>query len=60
MSDSDAYKHAVETCIRERILSDYLEKKGSEVINMLIAEYDYDLDIEVQKIILSLEEEIEP
>ena len=60
MSDSDAYKHAVETCIREGILSDYLEKKGSEVINMLIAEYDYDLDIEVQKIILSLEEEIEP
>lgn len=49
MSDSDAYKHAVETCIRQGILVDYLEKKGSEVINMLIAEYDYDLDIEVQR-----------
>lgn len=47
--DADACKHAVEECIRQGILSDYLKKKGSEVINMLIAEYDYDLDIEVQR-----------
>lgn len=47
--DTDAYKHAVEECIRLGILSDYLKKKGSEVVNMLIAEYDYDLDIEVQR-----------
>lgn len=31
------------------ILTDYLKKKGSEVVNMLIAEYDYDLDVEVQR-----------
>jgi hypothetical protein len=32
-----------------RILSDYLKKRGSEVFNMLIAEYDYDMDIKVQR-----------
>jgi len=36
-------------CIRTGILADYLKKKGSEVLNMLIAEYDYDMDIEVQR-----------
>ena len=45
----EPYKCAVEECIGEGILSDYLSKKGSEVVNMLIAEYDYDLDIEVQR-----------
>lgn len=45
----DAYKHAIEECINKGILSDYLSRKGSEVINMLIAEYDYDMDIEVQR-----------
>ena len=45
----EAYKHAVEECIRRGILADYLKKKGSEVVNMLTAEYDYDLDIEVQR-----------
>ena len=33
----------------KRNLSDYLRRKGSEVVNMLIAEYDYDMDIEVQR-----------
>lgn len=47
--DTDAFKHAVEKCIEQGILKDYLEKKGSEVVNMLIAEYDYDMDIEVQR-----------
>lgn len=47
--DSDAFKHTVEECIRSDILADYLKKKGSEVVNMLIAEYDYDMDIEVQR-----------
>ena len=47
--DVDAHEHAVKECIRNGILVDYLTKKGSEVINMLIAEYDYDLDIEVQR-----------
>lgn len=47
--DSDAFKHTIEQCIDSGILADYLKKKGSEVINMLIAEYDYDMDIEVQR-----------
>lgn len=45
----EPYKCAVEECIRCGILADYLRKKGSEVTNMLIAEYDYDMDIEVQR-----------
>ena len=32
-----------------RILVDYLERRGSEVVNMLTAEYDYDMDIMVKK-----------
>lgn len=47
--DNNAYKHAIEDCIRQGVLADYLKRKGSEVLNMLIAEYDYDLDIEVQR-----------
>lgn len=47
--DSESFKHAVEECIKQGILKEYLEKKGSEVVNMLIAEYDYDMDIEVQR-----------
>lgn len=47
--DTDVFRHTVEECIHSGILADYLKKKGSEVINMLIAEYDYDMDIEVQR-----------
>ncbi len=46
---SYAYKNAIEECMKTGILADYLKKKGSEVVNMLIAEYDYDLDVEVQR-----------
>lgn len=45
----DACQRAVEECIKKGILEDYLRRKGSEVVNMLIAEYDYDMDIEVQR-----------
>lgn len=45
----DPFKSAIEECIQAGILSDYLKKKGSEVRNMLVAEYDYDMDIEVQR-----------
>lgn len=47
--DSDAFRHTIEECIDSGILADYLKKKGSEVMNMLVAEYDYDMDIEVQR-----------
>ena len=45
----EPYKEAIESCIRDGILIDYLESRGSEVRNMLIAEYDYDMDIEVNR-----------
>ncbi len=42
-------QNAVDECIKRGILSEYLRKKGSEAVNMLIAEYDYDMDIKVQR-----------
>jgi len=47
--DPDAIKHAIERCIEQGILADYLKKRGSEVVNMLIAKYDYETDIRVQR-----------
>lgn len=47
--EQDYFRKAIEECIKRGILKEYLERKGSEVLNMLIAEYDYDLDIEVQR-----------
>ena len=47
--DQEAYKHAIEECIEKGVLADYLKRKGSEVMNMLTAEYDYEKDIEVQR-----------
>ncbi len=40
---------AIKECIEKDILADYLLKKSNEVINMLMAEYDYETDIEVQR-----------
>lgn len=40
---------AVQRCIDEGILADYLKRNSTEVRNMLIAEYDYDTDIRVKK-----------
>ena len=45
--DVKPYKHAIEECIEKGILADYLKRKGSEVVNMLTAEYDYETDIEI-------------
>ena len=47
--EEDAYEHAIKECIRQGILADCLTKRGSEVVNMLVAEYDYEMDIEVQR-----------
>ena len=41
-SQANPLEVAVQQCIQEGILREYLLRKGSEVINMLIAEYDYD------------------
>ena len=45
----DAYKIAMQECISQGILKEYLQRKGSEVCNMLIADYNYELDMEVQR-----------
>ena len=45
----DPFKTAIETSIQTGILSDYLERKATEVKNMILTEYDYDTDIAVQR-----------
>ena len=47
--EENAYEMAIKECIERGILTEYLKKKGSEVIYMLKAEYDYEMDIEVQR-----------
>lgn len=47
--EPEAYTKAVKECIEQEILKEYLERKGSEVCNMLIADYNYELDMEVQR-----------
>ena len=39
---------AIEEAISKNILADYLTRNGTEVRNMLQAEYDYDLDMKVK------------
>ncbi|UTC62856.1 Rpn family recombination-promoting nuclease/putative transposase [Treponema sp. OMZ 787] len=43
------FTNAVKICIEKGILKEYLTRKSREVINMLVAEYDYDTDIAVQR-----------
>ena len=45
----EPYRKAIDECIEKGILADYLRKKGSEVVNMLMSEYNYEQDIEVQR-----------
>ena len=47
--EEDSLKKAINECIANGILADYLERKGSEVTNMLIAEYDYEEDIRANR-----------
>ena len=44
-----AIKKAIKECIEKGILADYLKRKGSEVENMLIAEYSYEEDMQVKQ-----------
>jgi hypothetical protein len=44
-----AIKKAVEYCIQNDYIADYLTKHGSEVSNMLIYEYDREMDIKVNR-----------
>ena len=49
IANSGSLEDAVKYCIKNDILKDYLLRKSSEVTNMLITEYDYDMDISVQR-----------
>ena len=43
------FENAIKDCIENDILREYLQRKSREVMNMLLAEYDYDTDIAVQR-----------
>lgn len=45
----DYMKSAITYCIKNHILEEYLSRKGSEVVNFLCAEYDYEMDIQVHE-----------
>ena len=47
--EQDAIEMAIKECMEAGILQEYLERKGSQVMNMLIAEYDYETDIKIQR-----------
>lgn len=44
-----SFRKAIEQAMKEGILTDYLDRKSREVINMLCAKYDYKMDIAVKK-----------
>ncbi len=45
----NGFEKAVEECIQNNILREYLKRKTKEVVNMLLAEYNYETDIAVQR-----------
>ena len=40
---------AIQEAVRRNILRDYLERKGGEILSILMTEYDYATDMAVQK-----------
>ena len=44
-----SFKKAIEIAMEQGILTDYLDRKSREVINMLCAKYDYKMDIAVKQ-----------
>ncbi|MGP1459344.1 MAG: Rpn family recombination-promoting nuclease/putative transposase [Treponema sp.] len=49
LDPENGFNNAIKMCIEKGILKEYLQRKSREVINMLLAEYDYDTDIAVQR-----------
>ena len=49
VEEEEPYRKAIEECIEKNVLADYLRKKGSEVVNMLMSEYNYEDDIAEQR-----------
>ena len=48
-NDAEGLKKAIETSIKNNILTKYLKYYGSEVMNMLIADYSYEEDVAAQR-----------
>ena len=46
---NNGYDKAIRYCIKNNILKDYMASNAKEIESMLVAEYDYDLDMQVQK-----------
>ena len=49
LGTADYMKEAITYCIEHHILEEYLKRKGSDVMGFLCAEYDYEMDMRVQK-----------
>ena len=49
MQDPDSCKEVIQQANQKGFLPNYLERKITEVENMLCAKYDYDLDIQVKQ-----------
>ena len=55
MEEAKAVSHetplrwAIQEAVRRNILRDYLERKGGEILSILMTEYDYATDMAVQK-----------
>lgn len=47
--DKQQLEKAVKECIQKGILADYLSRKSCEVVNLLLDEYSYETDMEVQR-----------
>lgn len=45
----EGYDKAIRYCIKHGILKDFIAENAKEIEGMLVAEYDYDLDIQVQR-----------
>ena len=48
-SPKKSFRKAIELAMEQGILTDYLDRKSREVINMLTAKYNYKMDIAVKK-----------
>ncbi|MGF7108817.1 Rpn family recombination-promoting nuclease/putative transposase [Treponema pedis] len=49
LDSENGFTNAVKVCIEKGILKEYLQRKSREVINMLVAEYNYAEDIATQR-----------
>lgn len=45
----EGYDKAIRYCIKHGILKDFITENAKEIESMLVAEYDYDLDMQVQR-----------